>query len=186
MNQDNWRDMLHKSANWDTIAEQYADYISRHIKAVQEAGRQLGVSETQLAEHDRSKWLTSEFYGYARHFFGDKNDPDAFAYAWLHHIHHNPHHWQHFIFPDNHAPKNSSAENGVLEMPRHYALEMVADWIGAGVAITGQDDMSEWLAGNIGKIRLHSKTKVYVVGVLDNLGYADIVYAKEFGSELKD
>lgn len=155
--------------------------LEQHISYVQEAGKRLGVNPSQLKIHDESKWSIEEFSAYAEHFFGG-GAPDKFANAWLHHIHHNPHHWQHWIFPDGHTPKYSDVENGVVRMPDHYALEMVADWMGASMAYTGSWDMSEWLIEHIPKIRVHSKTAEYLIGVLDQHGYADIVYTVEFGS----
>lgn len=163
--------------------EAFLHSLVAHVVYVREAGRRIGVSEHQLAEHDLSKFSIPELPHYARNFFGDKADPDGFAGAWLHHIHQNEHHWQHWIFPDGFAPKGSAVENGVVEMPERYALEMIADWQGASKAYTGSDDMSDWLSKNIAKIRVHSKTAVYLRGVLDGIGYADIVQGQKFAGE---
>ena len=53
-----------------------------------------------------------------------KEVQEKFNYAWLHHIHNNPHHWQYWILT------NDDPENGIaaLEMPDHYILEMICDW----------------------------------------------------------
>ncbi len=155
-----------------TVAEAYADSLREHIAYVREAGRKLGVLEDRLAIHDDSKWSLAEFPGYAMHFQGG-GDPDGFAAAWLHHIHHNPHHWQHWIFPDGFTPKGSNVEAGVIEMPANYCLEMVADWMGAGMAYTGSWDMSKWLSDNFHKVRVHSRTARYLLGVLKGLGYEE-------------
>lgn len=161
------------------IAQAYRDSLLTHIRYVQEAGRMIGVSEQQLEMHDRSKWTHEEFPGYAYHFHGG-GAPDKFAKAWLHHIHNNPHHWQHWIFPDNYTPKDSKVENGVVEMPQHFALEMIADWMGASKAYTGDWDMKDWLTKNMSKIRVHSRTAQFLCETLDHLGYADIVWGQEF------
>jgi hypothetical protein len=152
--------------------EKYADSLQRHIEAVEIAGKKLGVREYQLAHHDDSKYSMQEFPFYARQFHGDAGDPDGFARAWLHHIHNNPHHWQHWMFPDWFTPKGSSVEAGTMEMPEEFALEMVADWMGASYVYTGDWDMTEWLRRNVPKITLHTKTRDYVVGILGDLGYA--------------
>lgn len=178
--------------------ERYTARLKEHIAYVQEAGERIGVNPFQLASHDASKWLSIEFDAYAKYFCSDKNESpvdaqsvsDEFARAWLHHIHNNPHHWQYWIFPDNYSPKNSSLENGVMEMPKNYALEMVADWMGAGRTYTGSWDMTDWFVKNAPRIRVHSKTAFYLESVLRSSNMSDVIHpdvvdARLFGSELK-
>lgn len=50
----------------------------------------------------------------------------AFNAAWLHHIHFNPHHWQHHILHED------SGRTLVLIPKAVLADEMVADWLAAG------------------------------------------------------
>lgn len=165
----------------EAVADAYAKSLCEHILYVQMAGRKIGVPASQLEVHDESKWTLYEFPGYARHFKGD-GDPDGFATAWLHHIHYNPHHWQHWIFPGGHTPKGSNVEGGVVEMPRCYVLEMVADWMGAEMAYGGSWNMTNWLSKHISKIKVHSATAEYLVSVLGALGYTDVVSAQKFAS----
>lgn len=178
--------------------EEYTTRLLSHIKYVQEAGRRIGVPDEQLKEHDASKFSVQEFQAYARYFFSRKNISPVdsmfvendFAFAWLHHIHNNPHHWQYWIFPDGFSPRDSSLENGVMEMPKNYALEMVADWMGAGRAYTGSWDMTDWFSKNAGRIRVHSKTAEYLCTVLSREGMSDvirpdIVWTGAFGKDLK-
>lgn len=180
---------FHKDTLDLMTAEGYLESLCNHIQYVREAGEKLGVSEAQLKGHDDSKWSHEEFPYYALNFFGDKSAVDQgkassnFAQAWLHHIHHNPHHWQHWIFPDGYTPKESSVENGIVQMPNIYALEMIADWMGASMAYTGSWDMQKWLWENMPKIRLHSITADFVRGQLDLLGYADTVFMQRWGHE---
>lgn len=44
-------------------------------------------------------------------------------------------------------------------MPEKYVREMVADWIGAGRAITGKYEAHSWYQQNKEKIQLHPQTK---------------------------
>lgn len=162
----------------------YKESLESHILYVQQAGRRLGVDEHQLEAHDRSKYSMEEFPFYAMHFHGP-GDADGFARAWLHHMNHNPHHWQHWIFPDGFTPKGSTVENGVVRMPDRYALEMIADWYGASKTYTGSWDMSEWLQKNMPRIRLHSETALYVRRILENEGYGDLVYRQKFAHEMR-
>ena len=159
----------------------FARSLENHIALVQEACIKLGVPYEQYSIHDESKYSMEEFGAYAQNFHGNKSPVDAarigdnFAKAWLHHIHHNPHHWQHWLFADGWTPKNSTVVNGAIAMPSMYALEMVADWMGASMAYTGSWDMMSWLWENIPRIRLHPDTANFVRGVLGGLGYADVV-----------
>lgn len=155
------------------VAAAFAETLHEHIAYVREAGEMLGVDKTQLLFHDESKWSVFEFSAYANHFKGG-GVPDAFAKAWLHHLQNNPHHWQHWIFPDGFTPKGSNVENGVIEMPKNFALEMIADWMGANKTYAKSWDMAEWLQNNFSKVKLHSITRRFVVSKLHELSYTFI------------
>lgn len=160
------------------VAKEFAESLVGHITSFREAARKLKVSSGQALNHDVSKWSIEEFPHYARRFHKGSSRVDAaqvsanFARAWLHHIHHNEHHWQHWVFPDGYSPRGSGTEDGVVEMPEPYVREMVADWMGASKAYTGSWDMETWLAKNLPKIDLHSKSWGYLGDVLDKSGYA--------------
>lgn len=160
----------------DSVVTGYLFSLVDHIGYVHEAGRMIGVDPAQLDIHDQSKFSDEEFPWYASHFHGG-GSPKGFAYAWLHHMNHNPHHWQYWIFPDGFTPKESNVENGVVRMPDKYALEMIADWMGASKTYTGSWDMAEWLDKNAPRIRLHSLTKRYVIGKLSELGYKELKFS---------
>lgn len=168
----------------ENVITAYEAKLNHHIACVREAGRKIGVDEDLLRIHDASKWSREEFDGYALHFCGS-GQPEMFSRAWLHHIHANPHHWQHWLFPDDFSPKDSKVENGAIEMPVCYTLEMIADWMGSSKAYTGSWDMTDWLCKNMKRIRLHSKTIAVVRNVLDAEGYADTVYLYQFAGEIE-
>lgn len=46
----------------------------------------------------------------------------------------------------------------LLEMPEKYRLEMLADWEGAGRAMSGRRDWVPWFRANQDKILLHPST----------------------------
>lgn len=149
--------------------DKYVKSLKAHIEAVREAGQRLGVPEHILVDHDQTKWMSMEFPFYARQFCGDARDPDGFSVAWLHHIHHNSHHWQYWIIPDHISPRGSNAEKGAIEMLEHCALEMVADWLGSSFCYTGSWNIDNWLEKNWDKLILHSKTRKYVANVLEEI-----------------
>lgn len=163
------------------IFDAYITKLVNHIHCVREAGDMVGVDAHQLKLHDQSKFSDAEFHGYAMHFHGG-GAPDAFASAWLHHIHHNPHHWQYWLFADGYTPPESVVENGRVEMPEKYAREMVADWLGASRAYTGSWDMRGWLTVNVPRIQVHSNTAGLLRELLAGLGYDNI---REFGTAVK-
>lgn len=135
--------------------------------------------------HDLSKFRPDEFIPYARYFYGkypnhetcssaykyvytgpyQENINHDFDVAWLQHQHRNPHHWQHWLLQED------DGDLKILDMPTAYIREMIADWKGAGRAITGKNDPEEcknWYNKNQNKIKLESFTKSYVLSILDN------------------
>ena len=131
--------------------------------------------------HDWSKFLPSEWIAYARFFYSvvPLKDRDAlrqkyfelfgsypwksvaevkddFNRAWLLHQHRNKHHWQHWVL------REDSGRVYALKMPLRYVLEMLADWEGAGRAITGKADSSAWYTKNRINIILHPETQLFV------------------------
>lgn len=112
-----------------------------------------------------SKFRPSEFFPYANTFY-DRNgksqyiETDDFAKAWLLHQHRNPHHWQYWYL------KEDSGKKVPVSIPDKYIREMIADWAGAGRAITGEWEVSEWYYSNKDKIILENKTRILVETIL--------------------
>lgn len=145
----------------------YAKYLARHKWFVFLAGLKLGVPLWRLIIHDWSKFLPCEWFPYARYFFrkdgplgNTKADRAAFERAWLHHIHLNKHHWNYWVLVD--GPTTEASANKAISMPDVYIREMVADWCGAGRAITGKWDVYNWFAKNVERMTLHDTTKFKV------------------------
>lgn len=61
---------------------------------------------------------------------------------------------------------NDQSSLVAAEMPETYVREMIADWIGAGWAITGKIDVREWYSKNKGQIILHPSTRQFVEQLL--------------------
>lgn len=124
----------------------YLKYVLKHKYFVFIAGRKLNLSIMQLLMHDLSKFSRAEWTPYADYFYGPRSSTRtqtaleklAFDKAWLHHQHCNPHHWQHYVL------REDSGKTKLLPMPMKYILEMVADWQGAGKAITGNWYIKDW------------------------------------------
>ena len=138
---------------------QYLKYVIRHKRFVYQEGRKLGLGRWQLIKHDWSKFLPSEWFPYARFFYGGARTALAmweFKAAWLKHQHRNPHHWQHWVL------REDSGEVKVLDMPDKYRREMLADWRGAGRAIHGKDETASWYEKTKSGRMLYPDTLVWV------------------------
>jgi hypothetical protein len=158
----------------------YGGYVWRHKLAVYRAARRLGLTWLGLL-HDWSKLRPDEWVPYALYFNGPSTGPTgaarrkaAFDAAWLRHIHRNRHHPQHWVLRQD--------TDGVvcLEMPDRYVLEMVADWVGAGMALKGHgwaDAGPEcrlwwWANRERSGYRLHPHTRAKVETILETLDFA--------------
>lgn len=147
-------------------AQAYHESLCAHVAYVREAGQRLGLD---LAGHDRSKISVAEFPYYARQFHGDRGDAEGYARAFLHHVHANAHHWQHWNAPLGYT--GSAVDGGCLRMPKRDLREMVADWQGASRAYTGSWDIEGWLLDNLSKIRLHTASWAALAATLCEVGY---------------
>jgi len=146
----------------------YLRYVVRHKWFVFLECCKLGIPWLGVI-HDLSKLLPSEFIPYALHFYGpDSHHKDgsheakgiygdlSFDRAWNYHQKRNRHHWQYWILIQD------EDEDKVLKMPDKYQREMLADWKGAGRAITGQDNTPAWYAKSKEKMQLHQDTRAWI------------------------
>jgi hypothetical protein len=145
----------------------YASYVARHKWFVFRAGLKTGAPLWRLVIHDWSKLTPAEWGPYVRTFYAsDKAREGEFERAWLHHQHHNPHHWQHWVL------REDDGDTKPLRMPDKLVREMVADWMGAGRAITGRWDVASWYEANARKIVLHTDARLQVRNLIGNHGTA--------------
>lgn len=88
--------------------------------------------------HDLSKYGITEFASSAKYFSGTRSPINAekedigYSIAWQHHKGHNPHHWEYWI--DNIGTR----ENTPIKIPYEYVVEMLCDWVGAGIVYSKQ------------------------------------------------
>lgn len=88
--------------------------------------------------HDLSKYGLTEFFASAKYFQGTSSPIDAekkengYSIAWQHHKGHNPHHWEYWI--DN----LGTYKNTPCKIPYQYVVEMICDWLGAGIVYSKQ------------------------------------------------
>lgn len=107
--------------------------------------------------HDLSKFHPAEFFAYARKFYSDKDTSELdFKNAWLHHQHHNKHHWNYWVV--------DQVKREAIPMPRKYLLEMICDYrsLSRKWGRKGKDStLSDRLIQNLlsEKVILHPETK---------------------------
>ncbi len=120
-----------------------------------------------LFVHDLSKFSAAEAFGYATYNRETGNGKEGFEKAWHHHKMHNPHHPEYWLNPNR---------DGIIEpiaMPTIYALEMVADWIGAGK--TYGKSLEEWLPGNLHTFNFGPSSPC-IMEIMDALGILATYY----------
>jgi len=157
--------MIHYKRHWA-----YLKYIAKHKWYVLVATRQTRTSLLRGLIHDLSKFKPSEWFPYARCFYADDgsnqyDDMVDFKEAWLHHQNRNKHHWQYWELGMDDGRKIA------MKMPDKYVREMLADWMGAGRAITGKWEVGRWYENNKTKMTLHPMTKEKVESLLSILKY---------------
>lgn len=137
------------------MSKQYDSYIDNHVRNVlcafdyiyNRGPEDLGYLFPNLDWwrcckdlhlHDKSKWTREEYKAYDAFFYPDSDKCDKYSqeeveaikqnfdYAWLHHIHNNPHHWQYWLLQEDdpaipNVPK-------ALDIPDRYIIEMICDW----------------------------------------------------------
>lgn len=125
--------------------------------------------------HDMSKYHPVEFFSSARYFSGDRSPIDnekvekGYSLAWQHHKGHNPHHPEYWL--DNLTKPGE--EPIPIIMPYSYAVEMICDWLAAGIVYEKEawthDTPMNWFK-NVGcKRRIHPAILHFAYIVLDNI-----------------
>lgn len=160
------------------MSYQYDDYLRNHISNVQKAAEWLllhfpdllnGVDESMLRNnlmsHDNSKYMVEEYGPYDAYFYGGNRSHEVmteFNNAWLHHIHHNPHHWQYWVLIHDDEPEE------VLFMPMEYVIEMIADWWSFSFRSGNLSEIFDWYDKHK-DMKLHPKTKKIIEDILDRI-----------------
>lgn len=173
-------------SNKEEATKYYLEYVCEHIATVEKVWETFlymndGYSDditvsmisNLIAQHDNSKFGLEEFGAYRRHFYPTERETqnnrskELFMYAWNHHIHNNPHHWNHWVVGDY-----------ILEMPAQYMYEMLCDW--TAMSIKFKNPPSKWFEENRSKIKLHKYTIESVERLLEKF---DEVYNMLAGKE---
>ena len=145
------------------MSKAYTEYIIDHCANVRKAYEWL-VSHKIIADkfmhrihtHDLSKYSDDEYGAYDKYFYGKektKEVKEAFNFAWLHHIHANPHHWQHWVLINDDDGTNA------LEMPEEYVVEMLCDHLAFSFRENKLDEIFDWYKSHKNIMILHKKSR---------------------------
>ena len=147
---------VRKGYQW--LEEKFPDYISKLM------GPYASNPMSLLSMHDQSKYGDEEYIAYDRYFYGNKSFKvvQDFNYAWLHHIHRNPHHWQYWILVHDDEPEE------ILEMPTWYVVEMICDWWSFSWKSGNLHEIFEWYEKHKG-MKLNPKTREVVEDILGKI-----------------
>ena len=157
----------------------YAKYLNQHVGNVRRAYEWLCDNlpevlngedySVQIGEgHDSSKYSNEEYEAYDKYFYGKEKTDEVkknFKYAWLHHIHRNPHHWQHWVLINDEPGEGIVA----LDMPYRYIVEMICDWWAFSWKSGNLHEIFSWYDKHKEYMKLSDNTRKTVEEILDKI-----------------
>lgn len=167
------------------MSQRYDDYIQEHKENVTKAYywlinnnilKEYSVDTLQMAHylcesaHDQSKYSEEEYAAYDKYFYGGNKSyavVEDFNKAWLHHIHNNPHHWQHWVLINDDPNEGEK----ILDMPEEYIIEMICDWWSFSWKQGRLDEIFTWYDEHKNHMKLSERTRSkveYILGEIKN------------------
>lgn len=159
------------------MSVEYDDYLDKHRNNVKKGllwlidhFPEIGaiVDKSAFDDHDQSKDNSDEYCAYDAYFYSRNRSNRVvkdFEYAWLEHIHRNPHHWQHWVLHHDDPDKPVT----VLDMPYHYIIEMICDWWSFSWASGNLYEIFDWYEKHKDHMQLGKRTRITVETMLDRI-----------------
>lgn len=168
------------------MSTEYDSYIEKHVANVKKGyewfkknlpnyvdslnynSNDLEKIDDIIKSHDKSKWSEEEYQACDKYFYSGNRSHKVvidFYYAWLHHIHTNPHHWQHWVLIHDEPNEPTT----VLEMPDVYILEMICDWWTFSWNKGDLTEIFSWYNNHKDHIMFHNKTRIKVEQILSDM-----------------
>ena len=165
---------------------EYDEYLNEHVSNVCAAYEWLRVNLPDVARierdlnstflflsHDSSKYCREEYIAYDEYFYGDMTSSENsleqvkedFNYAWLHHIHNNPHHWQYWVLINDDAKEGTI----VLDIPYRYVIEMICDWWSFSFKTGNLYEIFGWYNTHKDRMILSDHTRELVEEILNKI-----------------
>ena len=163
------------SKQYDLYLEQHRSNVAKGFYWIQENLPELlidipGVSyEHQICySHDYSKNESDEYEAYDAYFYGGNRSYKVvqdFRYAWLNHIHRNPHHWQYWVLI------NDDPDEGeiILDIPYNYIIEMICDWWAFSWNKRNLNKIFDWYEEHMDYMKLSDATRKTVEDILSKI-----------------
>ena len=164
------------SREYDIYLEQHKDNVRKgfewlkvNLPQLLNCSKSIDDLEDQICcNHDASKSLPDEYVAYDRYFYGGNRSHDVvanFRYAWLMHIHRNPHHWQFYVL------MNDEPGEGVIALDMRYdhILEMICDWWAFSWKEGNLFEIFKWYDEHKDYMRLSPKTRKTVEDILKKI-----------------
>lgn len=159
---------------------EYDQYLNQHITNVDRAFSWLRFNLPEIVaaadltlssfgyNHDSSKYSWEEYDAYDAYFYGPEQTKEVknnFNKAWLHHIHVNPHHWQHWVLI-NDDPKEGTI---ALDIPYKYVIEMICDWWSFSWMNGNLHEIFDWYDSHKNHMILSKNTRELVEDILSEI-----------------
>ena len=166
------------------MSEEYNSYLKQHCENVVKAYQWLATNCPDLIpdgsyddflrtflRHDESKYTLVEYEPYDDYFYLKKNNrsyevQNEFNKAFLHHLHVNPHHWQHWVLIQDY---NEDHQQIIFDMPYRCVIEMICDWWSFSWASGDLTEIFSWYDKNKKGILLSVATRTKVENILDRI-----------------
>lgn len=161
----------------------YSNYLEEHIDNICNAYAWIKERLPEVTEpisgeeewnilklHDESKYTREEYDAYDEYFYGKEKTPEieeAFNQAWLHHIHQNGHHWQHWLLVNDGPSEGIMA----LDMPYYEIVHMICDWWSFSWKTGYLDEIFDWYDKHKDHMKLSDKTRKTVEDILDKIKF---------------
>lgn len=158
------------SAAYDKYLDEHRSGVSSGYSWLMRHGILSNRSYSMLSKimhHDDSKFDESEYDAYDKYFYGEKTSEvkESFDFAWLHHIHCNPHHWQYWVLINDDESDGTKA----LMMPNDYVIEMICDWWSFSWKTGNLYEIFDWYEGHKDRMILHKNTRELVEEILNDI-----------------
>lgn len=161
----------------------YDEYLAEHIGNVNKglhwmldnlalSQEEKSAIETAMVSfnHDESKYSAEEYNAYDQYFYGGNRSYKVvqdFNYAWLHHIHQNPHHWQYWVLLED--DPNGWTPYKTLLIPLPYIFEMIADWWSFSWKKGNLFEIFNWYAEHREKQYINPNSRMILERVLEKI-----------------
>ncbi len=163
------------SKAYDLYLEEHKSNVRKGFEWIRENLPELllceneGELEHQICfAHDASKTEQDEYEAYDTYFYGGNRSYSVvqeFNYAWLRHIHRNPHHWQYWVLIND----NPNEGEIVLDMPYNYIVEMICDWWAFSWKSGKLTEIFGWYDQHKDYMKLSDRTRVNVEYILEKI-----------------